>query len=336
MPFAYVGAAAAAGSFALNLANSSGSGPSSGLAGGSSLSPTFIPTGQAQADQNFQGITGNMTQFGNSIPQQVIPQIQTAGNALSNNPYAQFAQEASLQGGQYGVGTLAPQMEASASSLFGAGNTALQTAFDPQQALYNRTLQQVTDQSNAINSMYGLGTSSAGAGVAGQNITNFNIDWQNQQLQRQLAGIAGAGRGFAGGADLGSAAQGTFGSAGAMPYNTFAGNQQNIINAQNAISSGANNAFGLDQNTLNALANYLRLGQSATGQAQNAQAVNFAQQQKLGQQAGGALSGLGGLSSLFGSSGGNSYGLGGGLSSAGNAYGLSNIPGAGSFGAGFY
>ena len=320
MPF-YVGAAAAVGELALNISNSQSGGGSSGaggFSGGTTPSGVFIPGGQPQADQNFQAITNSMANTGQSIPQTVIPNLQGAAGRLSANPYAQFAQNASNTGANFGVGTLAPQMEAGANQLFGAGNTALQTAFDPRQALYNRTLQQVTDQSNAINSMYGLSSSPAGAGVADQNITNFNIDWQNQQLARQLAGIHGAGQGFAGGADLGTAAQGTFGSAGAMGYNTFAGNQQNIINANNALSSGANNAFGLDQSTLNALAAYLRLGQGATAQAQAGQAQNFNQQQLLGQQAGGAL---GQLSGLFGGKGGGSP-FGGGAGGGGNPYGV--------------
>ena len=40
--------------------------------------------------------------------------------------------------------------------------------------------------------MYGLGTSAAGAGLAGDASRNFNIDWQNQQLQRQDPGALGA------------------------------------------------------------------------------------------------------------------------------------------------
>jgi hypothetical protein len=333
MPFAYAGAAAAVGSFALNAANSGG-GSSSGFAGGAGVSPTFIPTGQAQADQNFQGITGSMFNTGQSIPQTVVPTLQSATNNLSNNPYAGLAQATSNQASGFGLGTLAPQLEANSGALSQAGNQVMGTAFDPQMALYNRTLQGVTDQSNAINSMYGLSSSPAGAGLTNQAIGNFNIDWQNQQLARQQAGIQSGGQAFAGAGDLGVAGMGTTQQAGALPAATFAGNQQNIVNAQNALSSGANNAFALDQNTLTALANYLRLGQTATQTANTGQAQTFGQNQILGQQAGSALSSLG---SLFGKSGGsNAYGLGGGLSSAGEVTNVTNIPQAGSFGAGFY
>src|ERR1700756_743072 len=77
--------------------------------------------------------------------------------------------------------------------LGGVASQILGTSMDPQQALYGRTLQQITDQSNAMNSMYGLGKAPAGAGVTGQNVSNFNIDWQNQQLARQIQGAQAAG-----------------------------------------------------------------------------------------------------------------------------------------------
>lgn len=74
----------------------------------------------------------------------------------------------------------------------GAGQV-MQTAFDPQQALYARTAQQLQDQTRAAESARGIGMTPYGAGVEGQTMANFNIDWQNQQLQRQLQGLAGAG-----------------------------------------------------------------------------------------------------------------------------------------------
>jgi hypothetical protein len=71
------------------------------------------------------------------------------------------------------------------AGLAAAQQQILQSGMDPQSALYNRTAQQTLDQQNAINAMSGVGTSPYGAGVAGQTMANFNIDWQNQQLQRQ-------------------------------------------------------------------------------------------------------------------------------------------------------
>ena len=74
-------------------------------------------------------------------------------------------------------------------ALLAAGNQVYQNSLDPQKALYNRTAQQLQDQTGATNSMYGLGSSAAGAGVANQAMSNFNIDWNAQQLQNQIAGL---------------------------------------------------------------------------------------------------------------------------------------------------
>lgn len=88
---------------------------------------------------------------------------------------------------------LAPQQWQQAlqqqQGLYGAGQQAYQTGFDPQNALYNQMRQQTMDTANANNSMYGLGASGAGAGMANQAMGNFDINWQNQQQQRQMQAL---------------------------------------------------------------------------------------------------------------------------------------------------
>lgn len=65
----------------------------------------------------------------------------------------------------------------------------LNTAFDPQQALYNQTLQSVTDQTRSGEAARGVANTPYGAQAEGDALSKFNIDWQNQQLQRQQSGI---------------------------------------------------------------------------------------------------------------------------------------------------
>jgi len=72
-----------------------------------------------------------------------------------------------------------------------AGQSVWNTALDPQNALYNRTQQQLVDQQNAQLAMSGLSGSPYGAGIANQGLSNFNIDWQGNQLKRQLSGLSG-------------------------------------------------------------------------------------------------------------------------------------------------
>lgn len=67
----------------------------------------------------------------------------------------------------------------------------LDQGFDPRGELYGREYQKMRDQQNAISSMYGVSSSPYGAGLAGDASRNFNMDWQNEQLQRQMASLSG-------------------------------------------------------------------------------------------------------------------------------------------------
>jgi hypothetical protein len=196
----------------------------------------YTPTGLGQADTQWQGIQNQNynTWLDNNLGQYGTQSLNQGLNA--NNQYAPaYQQAANAAGAQYGA--LGGQLNNAAGLNFGAqqgllnaGQQVYQTALDPQSALYNRTVQQLQDQTGATNSMYGLGSSAAGAGVANQALSNFNIDWQNQQLQRQLSGLQGYGQaaGEAGqlagqGAALGGAGAGYTLQGGQTPYQTAQG-----------------------------------------------------------------------------------------------------------------
>lgn len=98
---------------------------------------------------------------------------------------------------------------ASGSVLPGVGQL-MQSAFDPQSALFAQMYQQQQDQSNVTNAQNGVAGTPYGAGLVNQNNQNFDINWQNQQLGRQVQGaqgisslLSGAGQGGAAGAALG-------------------------------------------------------------------------------------------------------------------------------------
>ena len=84
---------------------------------------------------------------------------------------------------------LGPQLSASAGNSLTAGQQALTTSMDPQQALYDRTLQQTQQQQNAAMQSTGMAGSPYGAGIDNQALTDFNIGWQDTQLGRQKTGI---------------------------------------------------------------------------------------------------------------------------------------------------
>lgn len=98
------------------------------------------------------------------------------------------------------AGNVNMQLQGLANPLGAAGNSILQTAFDPQSQLYNQSFQQNQDTTNANLARAGLGGSAAGVGVMNQSDQQFNTNWQNQQLARQAQGLSsyGAAAGQAG------------------------------------------------------------------------------------------------------------------------------------------
>ena len=157
--------------------------------------------GQGQPQQQQQA-----PQYGGgglaSITNPLLMQSLMQGMGINYNPFLQASQQAGQQYGNLAntAGQAGNVMAQQAGANFGqqqnlqnAGNSLWNQAADPQQALYQRMLQQNQDQSAATNSMYGLGQSGLGAGIAGQNLNNFNIDWQNNQLSRMLQGAEGMG-----------------------------------------------------------------------------------------------------------------------------------------------
>lgn len=160
----------------------------------------------------------------------------SAADSALNNPFSGQA----LSGAQ----TAGGMMTDAASDAYGRGgslsSTAMQglpaassvlnTAFDPQNALYARTLGKTMDQLGVYLANTGLTSSGAGAGIASDALRDFNIDWQNNQLGRQTQGLSafnqgvgGTGQNLGAGADLQSGAAANYGVGSAMPYSTYSG-----------------------------------------------------------------------------------------------------------------
>lgn len=294
MPISYVGAAVGAGNLALGISNAVSGGP--GTSGGSSS--TYIPQNQGAADQFYSDIFGQQFPYATALPGQVIPGYQQYAANIQNNPYAAAAQGGANTAAGYGTAGAGQQVGA-ANQLFGAGSQVLGTGFDPQQGLYNRGLQQLTDQSNAINSQYGLSSSPAGAGITDQAINNYNLGWQNQQLGRQTQALGAAGQNATTAGNLSNLGYSTEATASGLPYSTYLGQQNQDIGALQGLVSGTSGAFLADQNLINNLNSYLGLGQSATAQGLVGQQQGFNQQMQLGNLAGQTIGSIGNLSSLF-------------------------------------
>ena len=197
---------------------------------------------------------------GQGLGAQYLPQFQgIAGqqaHLATNSPASRNLMQGAWTGAQYGGQTAADTMGFSkglipyAQSLQDYGGQIGQMGFDPQNALYSRTLQQVQDQQRAGQAARGISMSPYGAGLEGDATRNFNIDWQNQQLKR-ATDAAGAMEGLGNTAgtlgstafNLGSGASDLAASAGRLPYQARAGLLGDKANAYSAVGNevqGAN------------------------------------------------------------------------------------------------
>lgn len=242
---------------------------------------------QVYGDANRQNAAGSQlidTQMGQLLPQQLqeaqqlaqmAQQLQQKGGSLLNTTFGtilpqdiaagQQALKESRKLGEYGDQTLKteynqvlPGQLAASQAQYGLGNMdaslipqLYQSAFDPQQALYSRDMSKLLDMTNAQSAQSGLGGSPFAAGLANDSARNFQIDWENQQLSRQLAGAQGIA-GMSGAAQ--SAFQGganTAGNAMTGALNTMAGAYAPSIAAAQAgtgmMNAGADTAMGVLQ-----------------------------------------------------------------------------------------
>jgi hypothetical protein len=259
--------------------------------------PAFVPTNLPDAATEAFNATSNLGAFNTAA--QTLPQFGQVTQNLVNNPGAASFQAGANATGAAGMAA-GSNLLGSAQSLLPFAQQTLQTGFDPQNALYNQSFQQQTDQDRAAQAARGIATTPYGAGVENQADLLFNTNWENQQLGRQATAAQTAG------SLLGSAGTGTTTGLNTMlqgaatPFqtaNTIGTDQQTALSA-------LGNQGQLATNTANtqiaALIQYLGLGNSAsTVNNQNfanqitAQNDQFNQQQTLGKNLGASISGLG-------------------------------------------
>lgn len=267
-----------------SLMNSGSSG-----GGGGSTPSGYIPTNQGGVDTSWQNLfnqQGSLSNTGVQGAQSGIDQSLQQGQAVNYQPYLQGAQNAgnvygnmaamgqdqATQYGYQGQTALAQQQQ-----MYGAGNQVMQTAFDPQNALYDKTQQQVQDQTRAGQAARGLGNSAEGSMEEANAMSNFNVNWQNNQLQRQAQGVssgvaanqAGVQQGNLYGqnqqAALGAVGQAAtaYGQQGQVPMQAqqYAAAQPGQVSQQ--YMQGVGQQQALNTNAMNGAQSYMGLGQSA-------------------------------------------------------------------------
>lgn len=165
--------------------------------------------------------------------------------------------------GAQGYSQLQGLIPATTGPELAAALQVLNTGFDPQKTLYNQQYQQNMDQTNAINAMYGVAGSPYGAGVAGKSAQDFNTNWQNQQLARQIQALSG----------YDSAASTAAGNAA-----NLVGTGTGVLNAglttgQNLLNTGLTTGQSLLNNGINTGVNAM----TSLGGLQNTSAMNASQ-----------------------------------------------------------
>ena len=158
------------------------------MSGGGGQAPVpFQPPNQAGAASAFQAGAEPWGSQGNALYGQANSGFNQLYQQALTNPYYGQAQNNANQAGQTGQAFGQQEMGYGqglanlAGSLGQYAPAIAQTAFDPQNALYNRTQGQITNQANATAAQSGLAGSPFGAGLTNQANENFNIDWQNNQ-----------------------------------------------------------------------------------------------------------------------------------------------------------
>lgn len=283
-----------------------------GLGSGTPASkvPSYSYQNMGGADRSAYGDIGSLGNY--NIGANLLPQYQQTASSmlLGSNPYAQ-----SYLGGTGPIGA--------ATTAAGAGLTGtaagtlpdvgalINLGFDPQNALYNFAQNRNQQQNLASLAQSGVAGTPYGQGVAGEQNDIFNMNWENQQLQRAIQAAGGAG-GLLGNAGQGLTT-GTNMMAGgnALPYNAFSTINSNALSALTGAGQFGNTAGMLPQQQIQDYLSYLSGGTSQQGTNLQQSGQVFNQSQALGQGAGNALSQLGNAWS-------KNFGGGGGFSGAGN------------------
>ena len=267
-----------------------------GLANGKSPPNLYQPKFQGQVDQSvFDSLNGQQGVAGigaNSGIQGSLPQWW---NAAVNNPYYGQAQSGANQASQQGF-QQANNLGQYGQQLAGAGQATLNSAFDPQNALYDRTHQQMTDQVRSALAARGLNSSGAGAGIENDALSNFNIDWQNNQLNRQIQGGNSARQLYGQSSNISQAIPGMTYNAGQYPSLPWQQNNENINTANSNFLGSLGGLQGLYQNPTAQGLSYLGY---AGGQQGTAASQGYLNQQNSFNQIGQGLSRLQNLPQIF-------------------------------------
>ncbi len=215
------------------------------------------------------------------------PTIQSAYYNQADNPYTTGAIQGAQAGGQamqsqgYQNVNTANYLSNIPQQLSPAVMATLNTAYDPQSALYNQQHQANADYTNASLAQSGLSFTPWASGVGATSDQTFNTNWQATQLGREqtgantVASLLGAGGTAATtGAALGNQGATQIAQGGAMPYTTQTGINTDTANMLSYLTSNQQQQ-AQDYTAYYNAANANTANATAAGQANNQYATNI-------------------------------------------------------------
>jgi len=242
-------------------------------ASGSGSNQAYIGNDRQGMDTNFQGAYGNYQNLSNQTQNNTSPEAYQTYQGMYNNPQAN-AYMSGAQNSANMYGQQAGSANTASGQQYQAANQLYQQAFDPQTSLYNQQLGQLNDATNASEYSRGIASSPYGASITANADSNFQNQWQNQQLGREAQGVQAMNGANQGAMGLGQNSAQMYGLQGSTPYNaqnTIYGNQGTAINNYQA----SQQPYMTQQNQLqsNSLG-YMNGAQSAQNQAFNQNQTN--------------------------------------------------------------
>lgn len=195
---------------------------------------------------------------------------------LATGDLADKGMRGARTGANYAAGT-AKDAYGFSQSMLPYATDIMNMGMDPQNALYDRTVHDLTQQQRAGQAARGIEMSPYAAGMEADTLKDFNIDWRNTQLDRATrAGEAATAMGR-GAFDIGSDASKLAASGALLPYSTKLGFLNDAQTARNNAAGAYEREadFGLRSNqvaqqAISDMLQYLGMGpgyqSAATGQ----------------------------------------------------------------------
>lgn len=198
---------------------------------------TAFPQTTAESSSLDKAATSTLPYGQTALGYGYDPQYTTNVTAAENNPYYAPALSGAQQASTIGT--------AGANRISTGANQLLDTAYDPERALYKKGQADTLDYANVTNAQAGLGGTPYGSRVASGALTNYDLNWQDRQLGRQEKALPIADTA------LGDASKLAYTASG-YPSKVYTGNLADINTSLAARNTGASVGSATDSTILGA------------------------------------------------------------------------------------